>query len=235
MEAPSLLIADGSDDFRLALAEALQESYHVRCCGDGKQALALLRSWQPEILVLDLMLPSLDGLTLLQMAAQEQLRPKVLAMTALVNDYILDAAHRLGVSYLVRRPCDVGAISLRVADLNHRPLPRPVLPDSAERLAEFLLALGLLPKHRGFQYLLEAVPLMEEKPDQSITKELYPAVALLCHTEDRHVERSIRSALSYAWNHRDASVWKRYFPASQDRCPSNALFIVRLSQLLKNL
>lgn len=56
MDAMKLLIADGNEEFRRALAAELQGAYHVRCCGDGKEALSLLRSFVPDVLVLDLML-----------------------------------------------------------------------------------------------------------------------------------------------------------------------------------
>ena len=61
MDAMKLLIADGNEEFRRALAAELQGAYHVRCCGDGKEALSLLRSFVPDVLVLDLMLPELDA------------------------------------------------------------------------------------------------------------------------------------------------------------------------------
>lgn len=78
MDAMKLLIADGNEEFRRALAAELQGAYHVRCCGDGKEALSLLRSFVPDVLVLDLMLPELDGISLLQSAASAGLCPMVL-------------------------------------------------------------------------------------------------------------------------------------------------------------
>ena len=51
MDAMKLLIADGNEEFRRALAAELQGAYHVRCCGDGKEALSLLRSFVPDVLV----------------------------------------------------------------------------------------------------------------------------------------------------------------------------------------
>ncbi len=64
-----LLIADCSEDYRTALANALTDHYHVLCCRTGTEALDILRRENPDILVLDLMLPELDGLTLLERAA----------------------------------------------------------------------------------------------------------------------------------------------------------------------
>ena len=61
MELRKVLIADGSDDFLLAMAQALQQHFHVLCCRDGKQALSLLRSEHCDLLVLDEVLGLLDN------------------------------------------------------------------------------------------------------------------------------------------------------------------------------
>lgn len=233
MDAPNLLIADSSEEFRLALAGVLQEHYHVHCSSDGKESLDILRRLKPEVLVLDLMLPELDGISLLQTASEEGLCPKVLATTPLVSDYVLEAADHLGVGYLIRKPCDVQATAMRVGDLTNRLHTHAAPVDSHAYISDVLLSLGISPKHRGYHYLREAIVLMAQSPGQSVTKVLYPEVARLCDAEPRHVERSIRSALSVAWEHRDPALWEQYFPANLHRCPTNAVFISRLAELLR--
>ena len=71
METLKLLIADGNEDFREALAEALQGQYHVRTCDSGRQALELLRTFRPDVLAMNLILPEIDGITLLEQSSQE--------------------------------------------------------------------------------------------------------------------------------------------------------------------
>lgn len=234
MNTPDLLIADSNEDFARALASQLQEPYHVHRCTNGRDTLALLRQLRPEILVLDLMLPELDGISLLQAAAQEGICPRVLAVTPLVSDYVVEAAQNLGIGYLIRKPCDVQATAMRVGDLNHHTAPIAPAFDPHSFCADTLLAMGLSPKHRGYHYLREAIVLMAQDPGQSVTKELYPAVADACHSQAHHVERSIRSALSAAWDHREAALWEQYFPAALSRCPSNAVFVSRLAEELRN-
>lgn len=233
MDAPNLLLADSNEEFRQALTAALGEHYQVRSCADGKEALSLLRQFRPEVLVLDLMLPELDGISLLQTASREGLRPKVLATTALVSPYVLEAVDHLGIGYLIRKPCDAQATAQRVGDLNrsfHSPAP---VSDPHAVISEALLSLGITPKHRGYHYLREGIVLMAQDPSQSVTKVLYPQVGEKCDADPRHVERSIRSALSAAWEHRDEALWQAYFPVHQDRCPTNAVFLSRLAELLR--
>lgn len=57
LDALKLLIADDNEDFRQALADALQGAYYVRTCRTGREALTLLHSYRPDVLVLNLLLP----------------------------------------------------------------------------------------------------------------------------------------------------------------------------------
>jgi len=236
MEILKLLIADGAEEFSCALRDALQGAYYVRTCADGKQALELLRSFDPDVLVLDLMLPGMDGISLLQQAVGCGICPTVLATSRFVNDYVLDAVGRLGVGYLMMKPCDVGATIARISDLSGR-IRQPLVgkPDPKSHVSNLLLALGIPTKLRGYAYLREAVLQMAAKPGQSITKELYPSVGEKCAATAMHVERSCRTAIAAAWERRDKQLWGLYFPADGINCgnrPTNAAFISRLADCL---
>ena len=237
MEVRKLLIAEGTEEFRLALADALKGAYHIRTCREGHEALELLRTFSPDILVLDLMLPGLDGISILQKASSAGIRPMVLATTRFVSDYVMESVDRLGVGYLMVKPCDVHATVTRLADLNQRirhPLPAP--PEPRTDVSNVLLSLGIPTKLRGYGYLREAVLLMADNPGQSITKELYPDVAVRCGCEASHVERSARSAIAAAWEKRDEQVWLLYFKPDSEgvlRRPTNAEFISRLAENMR--
>lgn len=237
MDAMKLLIADGNEEFRRALAAELQGAYHVRCCGDGKEALSLLRSFVPDVLVLDLMLPELDGISLLQSAASAGLCPMVLVTSRFYNDYILGALGELSVGYMMRKPCDIPATAARIGDLSrHIRAPRVTPPDPQTQVTNLLLSLNIPSKLRGYAYLREAIPRMMKDPDQPITKVLYPAVGAVFGCKGTHVERSIRSAIDTAWKQRDDRVWQRYFRVGSDGViprPSNAAFISRLADALR--
>lgn len=227
-----LLIADCNEDFRLALAEALRGHYHVLCSHSGKEALHTLLTEKPDVLVLDLMLPELDGITLLENAVAEGVRPKVLVATALLTDYVLGSAQRLGIGYAMRKPCDIQAAVARIHDLG-QPLNPPVRKqDPRSQVSQLLLSLSLSTKHNGYGYLTEAILMYARNPEQAITKVLYPEVAKIFGRNKGHVERSIRSALEAAWDHGDPAVWRQYFPGAQCR-PSNAVFISRMAEALR--
>lgn len=238
MDRKKLLVAEGTEDFRTALTDALRGAFQIRECSEGNLAMEMLRRFQPDILVLDLMLPGLDGISLLQMAAAAGIKPMVLATTRFVSDYVLEAIDRLGIEYLMVKPCDVRATVARIGDLSRRvrEVAPTAKPDPATYVTNLLLTLGIPTKLKGYGYLRESVVQMSKDPTQSITKELYPSVAQICGGAASHVERSIRSAIHTAWDRRDDRVWSMYFtPDSSGSIPrpTNAAFISRLADSMK--
>lgn len=236
MDKMKILIADGSESFCQALADTLRGGYRVRACREGNEALQTLQTFRADILILDLMLSGVDGITLLQKLAQMELRPMVLATTRYVSEYILDSADRLGIGYLMVKPCETDAVAARVADMTQR-MKTPVFacPDQRTQVSNMLLNLRFSTKLRGYGYLREAVLLMAKNPGQSITKELYPAVAARCGATPVQVERSIRSALQHAWQRREGTAWQLYFPAGKNgrfERPSNGTLITCLADRL---
>ena len=236
MEKRKILIADTAEDFRRALEDALCGTYHVRTTAEGLQTMLQLRSFLPDILVLDLMLPGLDGITLLQKAAESGICPMVLATTRYISDYMLDAAGQLGIGYIMVKPCDISAMISRIADLSQRLKPAAFAPpDPRTLVSNTLLRLGISTKLRGYGYLRECILLMARDPRQSVTKELYPAAAALLGVTAVQVERSIRSAVNTAWSRQDRNVWQMYFPGDHTGLiprPTNARFISRLADML---
>lgn len=236
MDARKLLIADGTEEFRIALSEALRGAYYVKVCRDGQEALSLLRSFCPDILVLDLMLPGMDGISLLQAAAASGICPMVLATTKFISEYISESIDKLGVEYLMVKPCDIRSTVARIADLSQR-IRQPVLalPDPRSSVSNILVNLGIPTKLRGYTYLREAILMVAKNPEQSITKELYPAVAAICGDRGSNIERAIRTAIEKGWLKRDDRIWQLYFLPGADGIiprPSNAEFIHRLADRL---
>lgn len=234
MAPHTILLADSSEEFLQELHRLLRQKYRLFSCSDGKHALELLCREKCDMIVLDLMLPGLDGITLLEQAAQAHLHPVILAVTPLLNDYVLRCADRLKIRYLVRKPCDVMAVASRVEDLLQTLPAPPAKPDEKQVAADLLLSLGLSPKHDGYNYLIEAICRYARDPNQAFTKVLYPSVGKVFRHNGGHVERSIRNALDAAWKRRDAALWDPYFPPSQTR-PASAAVISRFAEEVRKL
>lgn len=236
MQKRKLLIAEGSEELTCALEELFRGNCQLRTCSEGDRARYLISQFRPDVLVLDLMLPGYDGLSLLQWLRDQEYHPQVLATTRFWNDYVVEQAQSLGVRYLVRKPCSISALSSRISDLLSRAYPEEIPRRETEGgLRPLLTALGVPGKLRGYTYLRYAIPMYAGDPLQSVTKVLYPRVAKQCGCQPSHVERSIRSAIEAAWKRRDENIWKLYFPTDETGTvirPTNGTFIARLAEQL---
>ena len=232
MAQPRLLIADHSEEFCAALSQALSDHYEVHCCHDGEKAISLLRKSPVDVLVVNLLLPQIDGLSLVEKLKSETIQPKILALSAICTDYILDSVERLHIGYLLLKPCKVSTVVTRILDLDHPPLPALSTRDMYAYLSQGLSTFPMKPAWLGFKLLRAAILLSVENPNMSATKELYPAAAKLCGIQCSSPERNMRTALDSAWKAADRSVWLQYFPPSENR-PEPTGFIARLAQDLR--
>lgn len=228
-----LVLADDDAPFREAVAELLCQRFEIQQCDDGKTTLREVVSNPPEALVLNLMMPGLDGLSLLNRLLDSEIYPAVLATTPLVTNYILDTATEINVSYLMLKPCLPEDVAQRVLHMT-RKIRKPRLgPDSIRfHIAKMLQDIGLNPKHRGFAFLQEAISMDLEQSGRSMTKEVYPALAAQFHVNPALVERAMRSAIQYAWEHALTPSCIRLFPQENGIYPrpSNSTFIATIAQ-----
>ena len=228
-----LLIADSSPDLCLELTRRLQGQLTICSCHQGEQVLELAESFQPNILLLDLMMPGGDGIGILQQLRLAGQMPKVLAVSRYVSDYMLQGLEEYKVSYVMRKPVNLQHLAARLLHM---------AGDSGEeetltaRIHEVLLTLGFRSNLTGYRYLAEAVALFYKDPEQSMTKELYPAVAGKFGANGQQVERAIRGCIQDAYTKRRDELWRRYFPAGRDgrvRSVTNSHFISQVADLLR--
>ena len=235
MDMPRLLIVDSNEEFRLLLTDTLRNAYCVNTCRDGLEALQMLRSFRPDLVVLDLMLPGLDGITLLQRAQEEGIRPIVLTLNAFPSEYVMGALAKLEVSSSMSKPCDITAIADRLADLSADICPAATpAADLKTAVSSILLALGFPTRLDGFRFLNAGLPLYMKDPGQSMTKELYVAIGQLYGKDAKQVERSIRSAIATALQIGDQRLWRQYFgtPDGQIPRPPNNEFFGRIATVM---
>ena len=237
MAAKKLLIADSSEEFSAALRDALRHAYQIRIARDGNEALALLEAFRPDVLALDLILPGLDGITLLQTAIAGGHRPMVLATSIFFSDYVIQTLTAMGIGYIIRKPCPVRAVADRLLEL-HGTIhpPRTDTMDPKAESGQIMLRLSFKAKWHGYSYLKEAIALTLSGTNPSITKEIYPAIAVSFATNPKLVERSIRTAIETAWLHRDNDIWRQYFPPGANGeipRPTNADFVARLAEYIR--
>lgn len=226
-----LLIADSNSMICERYAQAFSDTFCVHVCYDGIEAAEKICQLRPDFVILDLMLPGKDGITVLQECARAGVKPLVLATAVYINHYIQSHLENLDIEYLMCKPCDLGAVVSCISDFRQQ-LQRPKESvASGNVVTQLLISLNFASKLCGYRCLHSALLFMLEEPDQSLTKELYPAVAAIHGGTAQRVERAIRTAIQKAWENRDDSVWKLYFPAGKDgsvTCPTNGAFLSRM-------
>lgn len=231
MKRKRLLIADSSVAFSCALSERLAGIFELRLCTDGLRAREQLDEFCPDVLVVDLTLPGLDGMSVLKAAGAKEKRPAMLALTRFSSPYIENALGDLGVDYLMYKPCDMTALTERIFDLSGSNAAEPVLfTDTA--VGNMLMALGITVSRKGYVCVVDALELMRDNRGMSMTKELYPMIAKRQRCSAASVERAIRGAVETAWLKRDEKIWRMYFTPCRAGFvpkPTNAVFLRTLA------
>ena len=150
-----VLVADASESWRLSLEQTLGQQYQVEYCADGAQALERISQFQPEVLVLDLMLARVDGLSVLQAISAMESRPRVIVTGKYFSNFIHAALERYQVDVAMQKPCSAAGVADRVGELTQQPMPLLRQPDPFDSVTTMLLALNAPTSQRGFRYLRE--------------------------------------------------------------------------------
>ncbi len=232
MEQKTLLIADPDEAFVWALRQHLEPEFQVLAVKSGEEALAIQHKEPCQVLLMDMELPKMDGISLLKALLEESVQPEVLAFTRLNNPQLIQDAGELGARYLLRKPCDMASAAELAQQLGE--LARTGVEDPRVRrlLYDWLTRLGISAKWDGYDYLVDCVVRTAQSPRLSLTKELYPAVAQDWGCTARQVERCIRTALNTAWEQRDPEIW--YEVLGPVPCHlSNGHFITRMARKLR--
>ena len=232
-----VLIADQAESFTSALAELLYENFQVQICRDGKTALELLECFAPDVLVMDLFLAELDGISLLRIAGKRKLLSQVLVVSSIFSDFIEDSIQDLQIGYLVRKPCDATVTAQLVQEMARRRSDQMQRWDLNSETASVLLWLGLDVSRDGYSYLCAAIAYRMEHPRHLLTKEVYPAVAKCFNCSGGQVEKSISRVIEAAWKCRDDAIWREFFPTEPGgtpKRPTNDKFIARMAVFLES-
>ncbi len=246
-EQTTVFIADNSEEFCVQLTAALQQSSGFRVVGtacDGEQALKGIEERKAKLLVLDLMLPKLDGISLLKSIAAMEHKPAIVATSSFITDYVASAVSGLGVKYLMLKPCDITALVDRMEELRggtdrQQPGLRRLDKSGIESMVTGIIHEIGVPAHiKGYQYLREAIIIAVNDMDviNAITKVLYPQVAKTFGTTPSRVERAIRHAIEVAWDRGDLDTLQRFFGYTVSNTkgkPTNSEFIALIADKLQ--
>ncbi len=243
-----VMIADAGEDFRSLLCDALNaegDMEVVAAAADGAEALLLLARERPDVLLLDLVLPRVDGMEVLRRMEETGAHPAVLVLSAFYNQRMITRSAELGAYYFIPKPCDVAALAERIRQ-SVRPEDaapaavtdfRPREPDLESTVTEVIHEIGVPAHIKGYQYLREAIILTigDMEIINAVTKVLYPAVAKKYGTTPSRVERAIRHAIEVAWDRGDLETLQKFFGYTVSNIkgkPTNSEFIAMIADHL---
>ncbi len=222
-----------SEEMTKALKKQLYTVFDTYVCCDGCEALEQMMILRPDFLVLDLMIPGIDGVSLLETMHDVHIMPKVVAIAPVFTPYVVGAAERFRISYLAHNRVAVSTLASRILDVARW---EEDADDLSEYIRNTLASLGIDLSGSGYRFMEKAVELYMAEPGQSVVRQLYPAVANACSGTATQVEKSIRWQISGASTRCNQYVWRAYFPSSDAkkiRKPSNLEFIKMIAQCVK--
>ena len=167
-----VLIADANESFTAQLSGFLGENPAFVVAGvanDGEKAVELLHTVQADLLILDLLLPKLDGISVLKAASALPKPPIGLALTGFMTEYAAQAAEKYGVRYFISKPCGLQTVAERALEIvdTERTAKRTRYPQAnVEALVTSMIHEIGVPAHvKGYQYLREAIMIAVDDMD----------------------------------------------------------------------
>ena len=264
-EKISVLIADDNPDFSQTLAAYLENQEDMEVIGmakDGTEAIDMIANTIPDVVLLDVIMPHLDGIGVLERinVIKGGKRPVCIMLSAVGQDKITQKAISLGAEYYVVKPFDIELLIKRIRELkNYKPsqngnnfisrepkLKYVDIPGNSQNSEENLEAkvtnviheVGVPAHIKGYQYLREAIIMVVNDIDviNQITKSLYPKIASKFNTTPSRVERAIRHAIEVAWGRGQQEAVESIFgytiSASKGK-PTNSEFIAMIADKLR--
>lgn len=235
-----IMLTDVNEDARSMLQDALEKTGRftvVGSTGDGNEVLQMVADAKPDVLVLDLILPGLDGLGILRRMDSEK-RPKILAVSNFVTQEVVAEAGNLGASMFLSKPYNESAMVEHLISLAEKTEKQLHGPGLEELVTSIIHEVGVPAHIKGYQYVREAIMITVENMDviNSVTKVLYPEVAKRYHTTPSRVERAIRHAIEVAWDRGDLETLQRFFGYTVSNAkgkPTNSEFIAMISDRIR--
>ena len=254
MEKIRIFIADDDADWREKLCDYLESKHNFEVIGtaeDGDEACSKLRELEPDILILDICMPYLDGLEVLkrlrQMSPKKQ--PAVIVTTAIGQSKLTQTAIHYGTSYCMLKPVELTALTERIVQfsgkLNESAMVSQTVaqiagskPDMETEVTNVMHEIGVPAHIKGYTYVRCAIMMVIENAEliNAVTKQLYPAVAKKYHTTNSRVERAIRHGIEVAFDRGDPEVLSSYFGYtihSEKGKPTNSEFIAMISDRIR--
>jgi two-component system response regulator (stage 0 sporulation protein A) len=220
MEHLSVAIADDNQRILDMLETVIGMDKELNLVGkakNGEEMCQIIKDKQPDVVLLDLIMPKMDGLTVMEQVSQDKnvsKRPYFIVVTAVGQERITEDAFNKGANYYIMKPFNNEMLLNRIKSVrkmfrNNEKKSEDTKTGNAvrgenleNRVTNMLHEIGIPAHIKGYHYLRDAIIMAVEDMDvlNAITKILYPTVAKKYQTTSSRVERAIRHAIEVAWS-----------------------------------
>jgi len=238
-----VLLADDNREFVEVIKKFIERQEDMILVGvayHGNEALELISREKPHVVLLDIIMPLLDGLGVLEELQNSAQRPKIIILTAFGQEAMTQRAVNLGADYYILKPFDLETLGKRirqihddfsdsvkgvqqtkagtnVSNMSNPQVSNGILPPTTVNyeveVTRMIHQMGVPAHVKGYQYLRDAIVnvVLDVSLLGAVTKELYPMIAVKYKTTPSRVERAIRHAIELAWDRGNVDFMNRYF------------------------
>lgn len=264
-EKIKILIADDNIDFVSTVVTYLNSQEDIEIVGtakDGVEAYNKIVETNPTIVLLDVIMPHLDGLGVLEKLETSNVKkPIFIMLSAVGQDNVTARAINLGAEYYILKPFKMDVLIKRIREVVNKPRPEVKAQSminysenksnyvdiNNQATKEEILEIKVtniihevgVPAHiKGYQYLRDGIIMVVNNIEiiNQITKQLYPDLAKKYKTTPSRVERAIRHAIEVAWNRGQVETVESIFGytiSSSKGKPTNSEFIAMIADKLR--
>lgn len=246
------------DAYNLKLfLEEREEFEEVRALSDGKKAYEMIKETQPDVVILDTELSSMNGMEVLKRLREEDeaISTIFLFVSSISSDYLVGMASKLNAAYFLLRPYQPESIYHRIVKNAKRKeqglqtflqeQKKEEKPDSLldenyleNEVTKIIRELGIPAHIKGYHYIRESIILAVKDINilNYITKLLYPTIAKKYKTTSSSVERAIRHAIEVAFSRGQVELLEEMFGYTVNAGkgkPTNSEFIALIADKLR--
>lgn len=257
MNKVKLAIADDNKELVRTMTAYFDKNSEIEViwtAHNGEVCLAMLEEEQPDILLLDIIMPHLDGIAVLETIGKtpEYSDLHVIMLTAFGQEDVMSQAANLGASYFMLKPFEFDRLKnqiFQVSGMQKTNIPASqhteeqssgtVSPKMLDKTITSIIKEIGVPAHiKGYAFLREAIQMVYRDVDLlgSVTKILYPDIAKKYNTTPSRVERAIRHAIEVAWNRGNYEVISKMFGYTVHHLkskPTNSEFIAMIADKIR--
>ncbi|HEX6594399.1 MAG TPA: sporulation transcription factor Spo0A [Bacillota bacterium] len=248
----SVCLVDDNKELIQLMEEFFDEQDDIKVIGtahNGRECLEMLEEKEPDVIVLDIIMPHVDGLAVLNTLKEmdQAHKPHVIMLTAFGQEEVMKKAVALGASYFILKPFDLEHLADQIrqvqgipsfSNLTKRGKKKELKRDLEASITNIIHEIGVPAHIKGYMYLREAITMVYNDIELlgSITKVLYPDIAKKFKTTSSRVERAIRHAIEVAWSRGNVdsiSALFGYTISISKAKPTNSEFIAMVADRLR--